>query len=482
MLSLRDIPIQKKLMRVILAISGVVLLVTCTTFFIYEYYSFRKGTLQELSTLGEIISSNSTAALAFDNPDDATEILLALKAEKHIIAACLYDKKGKLFAHYANSTNSHATVFPLKPEQKGYQFIHGHLEGFQPVTQGSRQLGTLYLKSDLQAMYEKFMLYGILAALVITVSFIIAYLLSKTLQKNISKPILALTEIAQSISYWRNYSVRADKWGNDELGVLTDAFNHMLEQIEEQNRVLSEFNQTLEQKVSKRTEELQVLNKELESFSYSISHDLRAPLRAINGFMNIFSEDYASTVDDEGKRIINVVLTNSKKMGMLIDDLLSFSRLGRIDLVKTDFSMKATVMSVWEDLHKMEPGRIIEFELDELPNASAEQATIRQVWVNLISNAIKYTGNKEKAHIKISFTRNEKEVVYSISDNGAGFDMKYYDKLFGVFQRLHSNEEFTGTGVGLAIVQRIVEKHGGDVSAKAIVNEGAIFYFSLPVA
>jgi signal transduction histidine kinase len=474
----KDIPIQKKLMRVILIISGTVLFVTCTAFFVYEFYSFRKSKIQELSTLGEIISANSTAALAFDNREDADEILTALKAERHIVAACIYDKNGNIFAQYSIKISE--KVFPVKPGREGYDFTTAYLEGFQPVVKGTRKLGTLYLKSDLRAMYDRFKLYGIIATLVIGVSFLLAYLLSRILQKNISKPILALAETAKAISYWRDYSVRVDKLGNDELGLLTDAFNRMLEQIQEQNLALSNFNHNLEQKVLERTVELEALNKELESFSYSISHDLRAPLRAINSYMNIFSEDYGEKVDEEGQRLMNIVLKNSQKMGMLIDDLLSFSKLGRKELTKTDFSMKDLVQNVWEDLSKMEADRYIEFTLDELPDVFAEKNTIRQVWVNLVSNALKYSGNKEKTSIKISFEKKEKEMVYFISDNGAGFDMEYYDKLFGVFQRLHSQEEFIGTGVGLAIVQRIIEKHGGKVWAQSKVDEGAVFYFSLP--
>ena len=250
-----DLPIQQKLMRVIFLISGVVLLVTCVTFFAYEYYTFRQTTVEKLSTLGKIISSNSTAALAFENHDDAKEILTALKAEPHIVAACLYDKDGNLFAQYP--ANHDVAAFPVKPgETEGFRFIHSHLEGFQPVLQVKTRLGTLYLKSDLGAMYERFQLYGIIVGLVMLVSFFLAYQLSSTLQKSISRPILALAETAKIISDQQNYSVRATKIGKDELGSLTDAFNQMLEQIQAQNQVLSEFNQNLEQKIEERTREL----------------------------------------------------------------------------------------------------------------------------------------------------------------------------------------------------------------------------------
>jgi signal transduction histidine kinase len=473
----KDIPIQRKLITVILLTSGSVLLLTCASFFAYEFHSFRQTTLRQLSTLGEIVAENSTAALAFDSREDAGEILAALKADPHIVAACIYDREGNVFSQYPR--NLAVKDFPLKPRSDGYDFTASYLEGFQPIVQGSRKLGTLYLKSDLKAMYERFQLYGIIALLVIALSFLLAYILSKILQKGISKPILALAETAKAISNDRNYSVRVPKAGKDEIGMLTDAFNHMLIEIEEQNLVLSDFNQKLEQKVMERTIEIEAANKELESFSYSISHDLRAPLRSIHGYTNILAEEYAGKLDDEAKRLMGIILNNTKKMSQLIDDLLEFSRLGRKGLRKANVSMMSIVESVWQELNVTE-NRKIEFILRQLPDACADSSTIRQVWVNLISNALKYTRNNEKTVIEISSEKKDGTIIYFIKDNGTGFDMEYYDKLFGVFQRLHSQKEFEGTGVGLAIVQRILIKHGGSIWAEAEVGKGASFYFKLP--
>src|SRR3989442_8115949 len=237
-MSLKDTPIQRKLMTVILLTSGTVLLLTCAAFFAYEFLTFRRATVRELSTLGEIIAANSTAALAFDNQADAKEILAALKAQQHIVSACLYDKEGGLFATYPE--NLPADAFPTAPEKEGHRFEHSYLAAFQPVVQGSKRLGTLYLKSDMEAMYERFRLYSGIAVLVIGVSFLVAYPLSRVLQQQISQPILALAETARAISDRRDYSVRATKLGQDEVGLLTDAFNHMLTQIHEQTRALRE--------------------------------------------------------------------------------------------------------------------------------------------------------------------------------------------------------------------------------------------------
>src|SRR6266516_2521105 len=237
-MALKDAPIQRKLMTIILLTSGAVLLLTCAAFFAYEFLTFRQTTVRALSTLGEVIAANSTASLAFDNQKDAKEVLAALKAERHIEAACLYDKNGKPFAQYPE--NAPADAVPAAPQRDGYRFEHSHLVGFRPVAQADKRLGTLYLNSNMVAMYERFRLYGAIVVLVVGVSFLVAYTLSRALQEQISQPILALAETAKAVSDRRDYSVRASKLGGDELGLLTDAFNHMLGQIHEQNQALRE--------------------------------------------------------------------------------------------------------------------------------------------------------------------------------------------------------------------------------------------------
>ena len=230
----------------------------------------------------------------------------------------------------------------------------------------------------------------------------------------------------------------------------------------------------------KAEEKLKAANKELESFSYSVSHDLRAPLRGIHGFAQIMLEDYGGQFDAEATRLMNNIMANAQKMGQLIDDLLNFSRLGRKELVKMNLSMQHMALSVCNDLTGQLNNRKIQFKISELPPIEADSVAIKQVWVNLISNAVKYTGRNQGALIEIGADEKGDENIYYVKDNGVGFDMRYIDKLFGVFQRLHSEKEFEGTGVGLAIVHRIINRHGGRVWAEGIKNEGATFYFTLP--
>jgi PAS domain S-box-containing protein len=244
--------------------------------------------------------------------------------------------------------------------------------------------------------------------------------------------------------------------------------------------VIKKLNENLESRIQIRTQELLNANKELEAFSYSVSHDLRSPLRAVIGYTNILLEDYGNILDEEGKRVCSVISSNAVKMGKLIDDLLAFSRLSRNEMQYTVFEMKELATSVFTELQAQNKNKKIEFKIDNLPRADGDYSMIRQVWFNLISNAIKYTSRCDKPKISVGFTENPNETVYYIRDNGIGFDMQYINKLFGVFQRLHNTRDFEGTGVGLAIVQRIINRHGGHVWAEGKLESGATFYISLP--
>jgi light-regulated signal transduction histidine kinase (bacteriophytochrome) len=247
-------------------------------------------------------------------------------------------------------------------------------------------------------------------------------------------------------------------------------------ELETAYQSITELNAGLEGKIASRTVELELANKELEAFSYSVAHDLRTPLRAVAGYSTMLKEDYHDKLDDEGKRLLAELQFNNKKMADLIDDLLTFSRLGRKPVSKSLVDMEQLVISAQSDL-SLQPSKIV---TKNLHPAFADASLIRNVMTNLISNAVKYSSKNKNAVVEIFSERKEGTIIYSVRDNGVGFDMAYAGKLFGVFQRLHSDDEFHGTGVGLAIVQRIVTRHGGSVWAQAKVNEGATFSFSLP--
>lgn len=253
------------------------------------------------------------------------------------------------------------------------------------------------------------------------------------------------------------------------------------------NWTLDEFAKS-ETKVKKLNEELgrhaaevEEVNRELEAFAYSVSHDLRTPLRAIDGFSRMLLEDYENKLDDEGKRLLNVVRDNTNRMSRLIDDILHFSRVGRTGMSLSEIDMEGVARAVIDELEPLVAGRKPHINLGKLPNVQGDRAMMHQVFENLLTNAIKFTGKNDAAHIEIGGKVEAGKAVYYVKDDGAGFDMQYVDRLFGVFQRLHSAEEFEGTGIGLAIAKRIILRHGGTIRAEGEVGKGATFYFSIPV-
>lgn len=493
--------IKRKLMKVILVTCSVVLFLTYTSYFIYEYFTYREVTKGQLATLGKIIASNSTAALAFDSRSDAKEILSALQAEKNIQAASLYDDKGDLFAKYP--VDIAIDKIPAKPGPDGYRFTDFHLEGYEAVTQLNKRLGTLYIQFDMAGMYARLRLYGLIAFLVIALSFVVAYLLSNRLQQTISNPILELAQTARVVSDHHDYSVRAGKSSDDEIGTLTDAFNHMLTQIEVQNSEIRSFNQQLEQKVKARTIELENANgklevvneklvrsnSDLEQFAYVASHDLQEPLRKIQ----IFTEMAEKSEDkDAAIGYFEKIHASARRMTDLIKSVLNYSRLSKTGEQFEEVDLNVLVENTKTDFELLITEKKATIKNDTLPVIQGIPLQLNQLFLNLFSNALKFsTGTpliaissrilsdkeirqREYLHTRVRYV----EIIFS--DNGIGFEQQYADQIFTIFQRLHDKKSYEGTGIGLALCKKIVENHHGFITAKSELGKGATFYIYLP--
>ena len=491
--------IRHKLILVVLATTFVALVVTGVALVIYDLRTYQQSGLEDLTTQAQILGRASAPALAFNDPKAANEYLTLLKAKPNISAAAIYNIKGKLFASYRRG-DAQGFNFPPIAELDGSRVEGDELVLFKRIVENSEILGTVYLRADYQVFGRLMDFLGILGT-VLVLSLFVALLMSAWLQSAVSKPILATAVVARQVMERRDFSLRAVKTTEDELGYLVDAFNGMLVEVERRADALEASNRTLEhemaerrraeddlrglnleleRRVADRTAQLQSANKELEGFSYSVSHDLRAPLRAVVGFSQMLLEDHAAQLDEEGRRKLGVIQDEAQRMGVLIDELLAFSRLGRKEIQMTEVDMAALARTTFESLATQHNGAKVAFHLGALPKGAGDRVLLGQVWANLIANAIKFSSKRDQPVIEVSAISDDEEHVYFVRDNGAGFDPRYRSKLFGVFQRLHDATDFPGTGVGLALVQRIVVRHGGRVWAEGRPGEGASFYFTLP--
>jgi signal transduction histidine kinase len=490
--------VRHKLTLIVAATTLAALVISGIALVIYDLRGYRESGLSDLTTQAEILGRASAAALAFEDPKTANEYLQLLKAKPNIAAAAIYNAKGRMFASYTRRDLDIA--LPQLPETEGSRIEGQNLVVFRRIVDNNEILGTVYLKGDYQVFARLTDYVGILGAVAL-LSLVVALVISGWLQTVITKPIQETATVARNVMQSRDFSLRVTKSTEDEIGHLADAFNSMLaevgrraEALEESNRSLArevaqresadqavrDLNADLERRIESRTSQLEAANKELEGFSYSVSHDLRAPLRAIVGFARMMQEDHGERLDEEARRKLDVIQNEAQRMGLLIDDLLAFSRLGRKAMQMVEFDMTELARTTYEGLNGHHDGPRADFHLGALPRAKGDRSLLGQVWTNLLSNALKFSSKREMPLIEVSAISDEKEHVYFVRDNGAGFDPRYQSKLFGVFQRLHDASQFAGTGVGLALVQRIVTRHGGRVWADSKPDAGATFYFTLP--
>jgi len=476
--------IQRKLVLAIMLTSTTALVLTGAVLIAREASSLRQLVQRELATRGGILAANSTAALAFQNPEDASQVLAALKTDPSVIAAALYDEQGELFATYPK--DAAPSVLPGKFGGAAHRVEEGHLTVRQPVLEETRLLGSLYIKTDLRELDERVRAHALVVLGAVLGSIGVAFALSTWLQRKITRPVLLLAEAARAVSEGKDYSVRAQAVSDDELGLLAESFNGMLTEIERRDIAirasegrLRQLNAELEQRVAARTEELQSSNRELEAFSYSVSHDLRAPLRAIDGFSKALLEDCGDGLGEVGGRHLERVRQATRQMGLLIDDLLSLARLSRTEMRRVQVDLGTMGREIVTSLKQAQPERTVEFVVTGDPTSEGDPPLLHVVLDNLLRNAWKFTSKHPTARIELGRCGDNGQTIFFVGDDGAGFDMAHASLLFAPFQRLHRQSDFEGTGVGLAMVQRIIQRHGGRLWAESAVERGAKFYFTL---
>lgn len=482
MLKVKGHSFTKKLTLLNMLVFGATLLLASAAFCVYELTTFRANMVRTLSIQAQIVGANSASALLFNDANSAANTLSALKAAPTVLSAGVYTLSGEPFAVYRREAGGHIPPLPAMSagETDRHWFADRELRLIRPIVFQGKLIGTVYIRSDLQEMNERVLRYAGILAGVLLASMTAAALLLTLVQRAATRPILQLAETARIVSREKTYSLRAPSTDSrDEVGLLIEAFNEMLVQIQERDTALQTSREELEQRVAQRTAELDSTNKELEAFTYSVAHDLRAPLRHIQGFADLLTEALGPQLESEAKTYLHRIGEGTQQMGQLIDDLLSLARVSRQEPRLQVTGLSSVVEEVLQDLNNETKDRNIQWHVGDLPFVDCDRGLIKQVFYNLLSNAVKYTRPRNPAVIDVGQTSVEGQVVNFVRDNGVGFSMKYAHKLFGVFQRLHRKEDFEGTGVGLATVQRIIQKHGGRIWAEAEIDKGATFFFSL---
>ena len=594
----RQTSIQKRVRAVILLASVIVVFVTAAAFVTYEAVDFRTRSLRNMSTLTAIIADNSAAPLAFDNKAVAEEILGALRVESDIAAAILFDDQGKIFATYPKAVP--ARLLPPKIEAEGYRFEDAGLTLFEPVRQENKQIGTLYLRAAFHSRYQQFFRYGLIVLAVLGGSSAAAFILSSLLQARISAPILALTRAADTITKQGDYSVRAAKMTDDELGTLTDAFNGMLAETQENHNRLAEQarllnlstdaiivrdssgvvmfwnagaeeiygwsraeavgknkNQLLQTEfpeplesitdklrrdgrwagdlvqtrrdgrrihvstrwvadadargawdkvliidtditvrkeaeelmrseakrldalVDQRTARLQETIGELEAFSYSISHDMRAPLRAMQGYAKALSEDYSERLDRDARYYLDRIYRGANRLDLLIQDVLRYSRVAKGEIALRPIDVERLldeIISTSPDFQPPQARIIVERPLHRVVG---HDAYLTQCLTNLLANAVKFVAHGVVPEVRIRTERFDGKVRVWFEDNGIGIDPSHYERIFQIFGQVHAEKKYGGTGIGLAIVRKAAQRMNGDVGVEPGLDKGSRFWLIL---
>lgn len=477
--------ISTKLILMNMLVSGAALILACAAFFSYDQITFRRGLVHTLSAQADIIGSNSVSALLFNDPQAARDTLSALRNSPNISSAGIFTLDGRPFAQYNGGDGLDVLTLPAVPEGQieSTRFGKTHLILVRRIVFQNKRVGLVFIRADLTEIDRRLKRYAAIAFGVLVLSLLAALLVSSIFGRSVAQPIVKLADVAAAVSESKNYSARAvPSQEADEVGLLITAFNQMLSEIQRRDDELRKAQNELEDRVAQRTRELLFANRELEAFSYSVSHDLRGPVDALNGFTYVLLKEYGNKLDAKAKELLEHIRGSGKRMIQLIDDLLNLSRVTSSMVQNQPVDLSDIASSIAEELARAEPLRQVDFVISKGETVQGDPRLLQIALENLMRNAWKYTSTHPMARIEFGSEMKDGRAVYFVRDDGAGFDPRSADRLFQPFQRLHPVAEFPGNGVGLATVQRIIRRHGGETWAQGEVERGATFYFTLTPA
>jgi signal transduction histidine kinase len=475
--------IAGRLMRMTLLVSGTALLLAYISFLAYDLYSLRQNLMSSIETEADLIGANSVTALMFDDQQAAESSLSALHDSKQVRSALIARADGRPFATYMRDPSTQVAI----QERLAAGEAHHYWSKGQDIVIGStivfqgKAVGSVYLLAETSDVARRAERFGIISAGMLLTCFALAFLATSAIRHLVTDPLTGLAKTAQIVTRQRDYSVRAKlPRSSDELTFLVQSFNEMLEQIQARDRALEESHKVLEERVEERTAALSSANKELEAFSYSVAHDLRGPIQHINNIGYLLQYSSADSLSSESRDLVDQLLEATKRMSLLIDDLLNLSRATSHPLHRTTIDLSHIADTIAARLKAESNGRKVNFSAAKGAQVFADEGLLQVVMDNLLSNSWKYTSKVESGEIEFGFKEEDNRTVYFVRDNGAGFNPRYADRLFRPFQRLHSQSEFPGTGVGLATAYRIIARHGGGIWATRNEDQGATFFFTLP--